>query len=119
MDAKNVAKDVVLAYLGALDRNDYDAARGYMKDRLPIHGPGESYDRADRFIEMLQSYRSKYDVKRVFADGDDVCVLYELATPRATVFTCSWYRVHDGKIVSIQTVFDPRPFAPQPGKESN
>lgn len=118
MDAKNVAKDVVLGYIGALDRQDYESAQRYLKDQLPIRGPGEPYDRADRFIEMLRSYRSKYEVKRVFADRDEVCVLYDLATPRATVFTCSWYRVHDGKIASIQTIFDPRPFAPPPGKES-
>lgn len=119
MEPKSVAKDIVMAYIGALDRQDYDAARSYMKDRLPISGPGESYDRADRLIEMLRTYRSKYDVKRVFAEGDEACVLYDIATPAATVFMCSWYRVQDGKISSIQTVFDPRPFAPPTAKTSS
>ena len=119
MEPKNAAKNIVLAYVGALDRQDYRAARGYLKDRLPIRGPGESYDTADRFIEMLRAYRSKYNVKRVFADGDEVCVLYDLATPAATVFMCSWYRVEDAKIVSVHTIFDPRPFARQAGKTSS
>ncbi len=112
MEPKRAAKDVVLDYIGALDRQDYDAARGYLRDRLPITGPGESFDNADRFVEMLRTYRSKYDVKKVFADADEACVLYDTATPAATVFMCSWYRVEEGKIAFIRTVFDPRPFAP-------
>ena len=40
MEPKNAAKNIVLAYVGALDRQDYRAARGYLKDRLPIRGPG-------------------------------------------------------------------------------
>jgi hypothetical protein len=65
---------------------------------------------------MLRRYRGRYDIKKVFADGDDVCVLYDLIMPVATVFMSSWYIVKDGKIVSIQTVFDPRPFGPPPKK---
>ncbi len=114
MQPEDIAKSVVLNYIEALDRQDYDAARGYLKDRLPVTGPGEGFDSADRFIEMLRTYRSKYDVKRIFADGDEACVLYDLATPAATVFMCSWYRVEGGKIASVRSVFDPRPFARPP-----
>jgi len=27
----------------------------------------------------------------------------------ATLFTCGWYQVEDGKIRSLKVVFDPRP----------
>ncbi len=119
MQPKETAKSVVLNYIEALDRQDYDAARDYLKDRLPVTGPGEGFDSADRFIEMLRTYRSRYDVKKVFAEGDEACVLYDLGTPGATVFMCSWYRVEDGKIASIRSVFDPRPFARPPGVKGN
>ncbi len=115
MQPKETAKNVVLDYIKALDEQDYDAARSYLKDRLPVTGPGEGFDSADRFIAMLRSYHSRYQVKKIFADGDEACVLYDLATAGATVFMCSWYRVEDEKIASIRSVFDPGAFAkPRP-----
>ncbi len=119
MQPKQAAKDVVLGYLGALDRQDYDAARGFLQDRLPVIGPGEGFDSADRFVAMLRAYRSRYDVKKVFADGDEACVLYDLATRGATVFMCSWYRVEDGKIAFIRSVFDPRAFDRPPAAKGS
>lgn len=112
------AVDVVMSYIGALDRQDYEAARKLMADRLPIKGPGETYDDPDRLIEILRTYKSKYDVKKVLSDGSDVSVLYELVTPSVKVFMCSWYEVRDGKIASIHTIFDPRPFGPPPGSKA-
>ena len=50
-------------------------------------------------------------MKKVFVDGDDVCLLYDFATEKVTTFFCSWYQIKDGKIASIRTVFDPRAFA--------
>lgn len=55
--------------------------------------------------------RRKYGMKRIFVDGDDVCLLYDFVTRAVTTFFASCYKVKDGKIISIQTVFDPRPFA--------
>lgn len=120
MESKSSAKDVILSYIEALDGQNYGAAVIYLNDGIRIEGPsGESFSKPKEFIEMLRLYRGKYNVKKVFVDGDDVCLLYDLATPAATVFMCSWYQVKDGKIASIKTVFDPRPFAPPPDKKSN
>ncbi len=120
MASKNPAIEVVVSYIHALDKQEYDAAQGYLTDGIRIKGPaGETFGKPKEFIEMLRQYRGKYDVKKVFTDGDDVCLLYELAMPAATVFMCSWYQVKEGKITSIQTVFDPRPFGPPPGKNAS
>jgi hypothetical protein len=53
--------------------------------------------------------RLKYDVKKVFVDGDDVCVFYDLTLSGAALFTRGWYQVEDGKIRSLKVLFDPRP----------
>ena len=53
--------------------------------------------------------RLKYDVKKAFADRNDVCLLYDLAIGDVTVFGCGWYQVADGKIRSLKVLFDPRP----------
>jgi ketosteroid isomerase-like protein len=111
------SKDTVMSYIRALDGQDYDGALKCLHDRVRIRGPaGETFGKPLDFIEMLRSYHGKYDVKKVFSDGDDVCVLYDLKTSGPTVFMSSWYQVRDGKIVSIQTVFDSRAFGQPPGK---
>jgi hypothetical protein len=52
-------------------------------------------------------------IKKVFVDGDDVCVLYDLSTnsPAGTAFVCEWMRFRGGKIATVRAVFDARPFA--------
>jgi SnoaL-like domain len=110
-------KDVVMAYIQALDGQRYDEALTLLDERVRVRGPGgETFGKPLDFIEMLRKYKGRYDVKKVFADGDDVCVLYDLSTTGPTVYMSSWYQVKDGKIASIQTVFDPRLFGPPPGE---
>jgi len=104
--------NVVMSYISALDRHEYDEALGLLHENVRIRGPaGEAYGKPLDFIEMLRKYRGKYDIKKVFSDGSDVCLWYDLKTTGPTVFMSSWYQVRDGKIVSIQTIFDPRAFA--------
>jgi hypothetical protein len=54
----------------------------------------------------------KMDIKKVFVDGNDVCVLHELnfGTPPAPMLVCTCCHVDGGKISSIKVVFDPRPW---------
>ncbi|HYY91502.1 MAG TPA: nuclear transport factor 2 family protein [Candidatus Dormibacteraeota bacterium] len=91
----------------------YEDTLGCLDDKVRIRGPaGESFGKPTDFIEMLRNYHGKYDVKRVFADGNEISVWYDLDTSVARVFMASWYQVKDGRIISIQTLFDPRAFGP-------
>jgi len=111
------SRDTVMSYIRALDGQDYDGALKYLHDTVRIRGPaGETFGKPLDFIEMLRRFHGRYDVKKVFSDEDDVCVLYDLKTSGPTVFTSSWYQVREKKIVSIQTVFDPGAFGQPPGK---
>jgi hypothetical protein len=108
-----------MSYIRALDAQHYEAALERLHERVRIRGPaGETYGKPLDFIEMLRKYRGKYDVKKIFVDGNDVCVLYDLKTTGPTVFMSSWYQVKGGKIVSIHTVFDPGAFGPSPGRNA-
>ncbi|MCL4336247.1 MAG: nuclear transport factor 2 family protein [Candidatus Thermoplasmatota archaeon] len=114
MKTNSDATDVVLSYIKALDKEEYDAAGKYLNNSVRIKGPaGETFSKSSEFIKMLRQYHGKYELKKTFADGDDVCLFYDLVTPSAKVFMCSWYHVLDGKITSIQTVFDPQAFSNQ------
>ena len=112
MNPNRNAREIVMSYIGALGSQDYDSARNWLGDNVLVKGPaGEAFRSPDDFIAMMQKQRGKYDIKKVFVDGDDVCLLYDFITKTVTAFFSSWYKVKDGKIISIQTVFDPRPFA--------
>jgi len=112
MTSESYAKEIVMSYITALDRGDYQMARDHLGNNVRVKGPaGEAFRNPEEFIEMLRKQSGKYDLKRVFVDGSDVCVLYDFVTPKIRTFFCSWYQVKDGKIVSIQTIFDPRAFS--------
>ena len=105
-------KEIVLSYIKAMVGRDYASARTCLADSVRVKGPsGEVFRSPDDFLKMMQQQSGKYDIKKVFVDGSDVCLLYDFVTPKVTTFFCSWYQVSDGKIASIQTVFDPRAFA--------
>jgi hypothetical protein len=109
--APNV-REVVMSYVEAMDRRDFASVRQYLQDSVFIKGPaGEAFRSPDDFLKMMEQQRGRYDIKKVFVDGEDVCLLYNFVTEKAAVFFCSWYQVKGGKIASIQTIFDSGAFA--------
>ncbi len=106
------AREVVMSYIDAMGKRDYATAKRYLGDDVFIKGPaGEAFRSASDFLKMMEKQHGRYDMKKVFVDGDDVCLLYDFVTEKVTTFFCSWYQIKDGKIASIRTVFDPRAFA--------
>ena len=109
----NESSELVMSYIKALDAQDYNRAASYLSENVRIMGPGgETFRTASEFIGMLSQYRGKYDVKKVFTDGNEVCLIYEFKSLNAKAIMCSWYQVNQGKISWVQTIFDPSPFAP-------
>jgi hypothetical protein len=106
-----------MGYQKALGSGDWKGARYFLKDDLKFKGPIAEHDTSEAYIEDLKRLHGiikRVDVKKVFADGDDVCLLYDMVTntPAGTAFICEWYHVEGGKVGSIRVVFDARPFAP-------
>jgi hypothetical protein len=111
-DAAQVADD----FFEASTNKEFERARSLLHDDLSFEGPLESFSDADLYIESLKPLSgivTGADKQKVFVDGDDVCVIYDLKTaPIPSSRTCEWYRARDGKIASLSVVFDARPFAP-------
>ena len=112
------AKEIVMEYLQALvERRDFQSARSYISDNILYVSPLNSFDRAEPYLKYLEHLNlPKLDIKKEFADSNDLCILHELnfGTPPVTSLVCSWFHVDDdGKISSIRLVFDPRPFVQQ------
>jgi ketosteroid isomerase-like protein len=107
---------VAEAFFAAWTSGDFERARSLAHDDLAFEGPIDSFDNADSYLASLQQLSqivTGVEVQKVFADGDDACVIYDLQTapvPRSR--TCEWYRVRDGKVAAVSVVFDARPFAP-------
>lgn len=107
--AAESARNVVLAYIEALNREDFAEARRYIDNEISFEGALGSRHGADAYLADMTRMHLKYEVKKVFVDGDDVCLLYNVTMSGVTVFTAGWYRLREGKIHSLRVVFDPRP----------
>jgi hypothetical protein len=110
------AREVEQGYQRALGKGDWAEARRYLHDDLSFQGPFDTFDKADAYLESIKRVHSivdRVDVKKMFVDGDDVCLLYDMVTktPAGTAFIAEWHRVKGDRIGSIRVVFDARPFA--------
>lgn len=106
---KQPAKEVVLAFIDALNKEDFTAAGNYLTDDMTFKGVLGSRDGAHAYMKDMQQMKLKYDVKKVIAEDNDVCLFYDLAMSGTNIFGCGWYHVKDGKINSLNVLFDPRP----------
>lgn len=105
------AKEVVMAYINALDQHKYEAATSLIADNVKIIGPaGEGFGGSKGFIEMMRKFPGSYDIKKIFVDENEVCLLYDFVLKDVTVYMSSWYRVNNEKIEFIRTIFDPGAF---------
>jgi len=110
-------KDTVLGFQQAMGKGDWKGARSFLANDLAFVGPFESFNRADDYLGALQKLHhivERVEPKKMFVDGEDVCMLYDMVTntPAGTAFISEWYKVKGGKIASVRVVFDARPFAP-------
>lgn len=111
LESTGDARKVVMAFLTSINDEDFKAARDHVTDDLSFVGVLGTRDSSNAYFKDMEQMRLKYEIKKVFVDGNDVCVLYDISfdKPSVTLFTCGWYHVQGGKIRSIRVVFDPRP----------
>ncbi len=98
-----------MSYVKALNDQDFRAARSYVSDNLIFSAPLASFNSAEEYFKDMQRLRIRFDIKKVFVDGDDVCLLYDFSSGSINLFGCGWYHVDNGKIDSLKVVYDPRP----------
>ncbi len=113
--------DVVEGYKAAMGKGDVAAARKYLRDDLSFQGPFDTFHAPEPYLEAVKKLSSivkRVEVKKMFVDGNDVCLLYDMvtSTPVGTAFIAEWLQVKGDKIASIRVLFDPRPWAPLFGK---
>ena len=110
MSANKSSKEIVQTFLHALNKEDFDTAAEYLSDDMVFDGVMGKRNSAASYIEDMKKMKFKYDIEKIFEDGNDVCVLYNIdMSGKAKIFTSGWYHLSYGKIKNLKVVFDPRP----------
>jgi ketosteroid isomerase-like protein len=110
-------KTVALAYIDACGRKDLDAVAPLLAPDLRFTGPNNSLTGAAPYLAVLRRLGPVWvrsEVKKVFTDGPEVCVIYDFVTntPAGAVPIVEWLRVEDGRIASVALFFDRVTFQP-------
>ena len=113
---KTGARDIVLSLIEALNAEDFETARSLANDDMVFDGVLGSRNGAEAYFADMRKMKLKYDIKKSFEEGDDVCLLYDLQMSGLTIFGCGWYHVENGRVKSLKVVFDPRPVLEKSGK---
>lgn len=103
------AREVVVLFIAALNDENFALAREQVHEDMTFHGVLGTRNGAEAYFEDMKRMRLKYNILKTFAEGDDVCLLYDIDMGGKKVYSCGWYQVRDGKIASFRVVFDPRP----------
>ena len=112
-------KETVLLFINAMNAEDFEAARNYVSDDLKFIGVMGTRDNADAYFTDMSKMKFKYNIKKVFADANDVSLWYDIDMGGKTIFSSGWYHVENGQVEWFKVLFDPRPLLEQaPKKET-
>jgi len=106
----NDSKELVRSFLEAMNNEDFETAKDLVNDNFTFDGVMGSRDGAEAYFRDMEKMKFKYDIIKIFGDGDDVCVLYDIDMGGSQkIFTSGWYHLMYNKLNSLKVVFDPRP----------
>lgn len=108
-------KSLTLEYLNAVGNRDYGKIEQLLAPDLRFRGPANTRSSAADFIgalKRLSAIHVRNDVKRVFVDGDEVCVIYDFLTdtPSGALSTIEWLHFEGSRIRSIDLYYDRLPW---------
>lgn len=110
MATNKSSKEIVTVFLNALNEEDFEEAAVYLADDMTFDGVMGKRNGSESYISDMKKMKFKYDIQKIFEEGNDVCVLYDIdMSGKAKIFTCGWYHLAYGKIKKLKVIFDPRP----------
>ncbi len=116
----NDPKSIALAYIEACGRKDLETVARLLAPDLEFIGVSQTVHGAEPYLAVLRRLGAVWvrsEVRKVFTEGNDVCVLYDFVTdtPAGAVPCVEWLRIEDGHIRWAKLLFDRVSF--QPAKE--
>ena len=105
---------IALAYLDAVAKKELDRVASLVTSDVRFVGPANSFTGAPELLaafRRISAIHLKSDVKRVFSDGNEVCVIYDFVTDTAGALPCvEWLRLEGGKICEVKLFYDQVPW---------
>src|SRR5262252_4071366 len=109
------AKALALEYMDAINQQQFDMLEALLAPELTFTSPSTTRSTAREFLaglKRLTAIHVRNEVKRVFADGDEACVIYDFVTdtPAGALTTIEWLRFDGDRIRSINLYYDQLPW---------
>lgn len=105
---------IALAYMDAISTKQLDRLDSLVSPQVRFVGPQMTISGRDELVGALRRITAVHvrnEVKRVFSDRDDVCVIYDLITDTIGALpTIEWLKIADGRIQSIHLYYDQLPW---------
>lgn len=107
---------VAREYVEAVGEKRFDRVTALLDPQVDFTGPdGKTIHGAEPYVAALQRIAPVLDrneVRKVFVDGDEACVLYDFVTdtPVGAVPSVEWLTIEGGRVRSIRLVFDTAPW---------
>lgn len=110
-DLVKSAREIVVSFIECLNKGDLKSARSLVTDNYSVTVPGASFDGADAYFKgaekAQQTYGTgRYDIKKVFVEGNDVCILNDVIWGNTAFLACGWYHLENQKIRSLTLIYD-------------
>jgi hypothetical protein len=108
-------KELTLAYLETVGKQQYGELERLVTPDLRFRGPAMTRTSAADFLTALKRLAAihvRNDVKRVFVDGDQVCVIYDFVTDTSAgaLPAVEWLQFDGDRISSIDLYYDRLPW---------
>jgi hypothetical protein len=104
------AAAAITRYIELVGAHDLDPLSTLFADDLVAVTGGTSFDKAQwiQALARLLPALVRNDIRRVFSDGADACVVYDFVTDtEAGAVPCvEWVSVADGQITRIELIFE-------------
>src|SRR5262245_37770334 len=102
-------------YLGAVGTKDMRRVEALLAPDVTFVGPVLNLKGAGDVLAALRrigAVHVRNDIKRVFVDGDEACVIYDFVTDTTAgaLATIEWLRFDGGRIRSIDLYYDRLPW---------
>ena len=114
-EVSEMNKELVVAYISAVGGLEHERLHQFLHGGFQFNGI-VAYNSAREYIQMIKEHASspvagiilKNDIKAIFADEDECCVIYDFVTrfPGLTVPFVEWIKIKDGKIASTRVKFN-------------
>ncbi len=112
MKATQTASDLkalAIRYIEAVGQKDFDTVAEIYHPGLAVGGnvaPTQGADAMLAALRRLSPALVRNEVKKVFADGNEVCIIYDFVTTVCPVPSVEWLVFDGERIASVYLLFD-------------